>query len=213
MRYQEVRTRRRSDREIQIQKGKADASVHVMADSRNLWASLLSCTSHSAHYLLYSAHILYYPSHISLNLLDMPKAKSSASSGTRKKHARKAAGPAQAPDAVVTKEKKPKGKEKGKNKEPRQKAYIPPFKPAPIQPDPLDTMGLAHQLPPELLVILRRFGKKDAVTKRRALEEFQSGWVDEAKKEGDDSSVAATLVIMVPVWVSYCYFYPRSMFH
>jgi hypothetical protein len=128
----------------------------------------------------------------------MAKGKSSASAGTRKKHARKAAGPAQTPEAIP-KEKKAKGK--GKNKEPRQKVYIPPVKPAPIQPDPLDTMGLARQLPPELLVVLRRFGKKDAVTKRRALEELQSGWVDESRKGGDDSPIVGTLVTMLPVWV------------
>jgi hypothetical protein len=130
----------------------------------------------------------------------MAKGKSSASAGTRKKHARKAAGPSQPPEAIP-KEKKPKGKDKGKIKEPRQKIYIPPVKPAPIQPDPLDTMGLARQLPPELLVVLRLFGKKDAVTKRRALEELQSGWVDESRKEGDDSPIVSTLVTMLPVWV------------
>ena len=128
---------------------------------------------------------------------DMAKGKSSASAGTRKKHARKAAGPSEA----IPKEKKPKGKDKGKTKEPRQKIYIPPVKPAPIQPDPLDTMGLARQLPPELLVVLRLFGKKDAVTKRRALEELQSGWVDESRKEGDNSPIVSTLVTMLPVWV------------
>jgi E3 ubiquitin-protein ligase listerin len=128
----------------------------------------------------------------------MPKGKSSASSATRKKHARKA-GPA--PQEPLPKEKKPKGKDKNLKKEPRQKIYIPPVKPAPIQPDPLDTTGLAHQLPPDLLVVLRRFGKKDAVTKRRALEELQGAWVDKCGKEGDDSPLVPTLVLMQPVWV------------
>src|SRR5882762_10074723 len=139
----------------------------------------------------------------------MAKGKSSASSGTRKKYARKAAGSAPASEPIP-KEKKPKGKDKGKNKEPRQKIYIPPVKPAPIQPDPLDTTGLAHQLPPELLVVLRLFGKKDAVTKRRALEELQSGWVDRSRKGGDDNPIVSTLVTMLPVWVrhteSYMFF-------
>jgi hypothetical protein len=129
----------------------------------------------------------------------MPKGKSSASSGTRKKHARKAAGPA--PQESLPKEKKPKGKDKNPKKEPRQKVYIPPVKPAAIQPDPLDTTGLVHQLPPDLLVVLRRFGKKDAVTKRRALEELQGAWVDKCRKEGDESPLVATLVLMLPVWV------------
>lgn len=131
----------------------------------------------------------------------MPKAtgKSSASSGTRKKHARKAAGPNQ-PEEPLPREKKSK-KEKGKNKEPRQKAYIPPVKPAPIQPDPLDTTGLAHRLPPDLLVVLRSFNKKAPVTKVRALEELQSSWVDKCQKEGDDGPLVYTLADMLPVWV------------
>jgi hypothetical protein len=130
----------------------------------------------------------------------MAKGKSSATSATRKKHARKAAGPALPPE-TLPKEKKQKGKDKGKNKEPRQKVYIAPVKPAPIQPDPLDTLGLARQLPPGLLVVLRLVGKKDTVTKRRALEELQSGWVDESIKGGDDSPIVETLVTMLPVWV------------
>lgn len=130
----------------------------------------------------------------------MAKGKSSATSATRKKHARKAAGPVLPPE-TVPKEKKQKGKEKGKNKEPRQKVYIAPVKPAPIQPDPLDALGLARQLPPELLVVLRLLGKKDTVTKRRALEELQFGWVDESIRGGDDSPMVETLMIMLPVWV------------
>jgi hypothetical protein len=130
----------------------------------------------------------------------MAKGKSSATSATRKKHARKAAGPAQTLDPLP-KEKKLKGKDKNQKKEPRQKVYIPPVKPAPIQPDPLETTGLAHQLPPDLLVVLRRLGKKDPVTKGRALEELQTGWVDRCRKEGDDGPLVDSLVIMLPVWV------------
>ncbi|KAH7090867.1 hypothetical protein BKA62DRAFT_745446 [Auriculariales sp. MPI-PUGE-AT-0066] len=89
----------------------------------------------------------------------MPKQKSSASSATRKKHARKA--------AVGKKEKKDK-------KAPKVKQYIPPSKPAPVKADPLDVGGLAARIDPELLVILRRLGKRDAITKRRALEELSS---------------------------------------
>ncbi|THV07134.1 hypothetical protein K435DRAFT_848478 [Dendrothele bispora CBS 962.96] len=94
--------------------------------------------------------------------------KSSASSGTRKKHARKAAaasgtdGQAPPPPVKPKKEKGEKGGKKGSSlkKEPRQKVYIPPVKPAPPQPDPLETTGLAHRLPPELLVVLRTLGVK-----------------------------------------------------
>ncbi|GBE89079.1 hypothetical protein SCP_1500820 [Sparassis crispa] len=128
----------------------------------------------------------------------MAKGKSSATSATRKKHARKAAGHLDEP--AVPKEKKPKGKDK-KNVEPRKKVYIPPVKPAPAQPDPLDTLGLAQRLPPELLVVLRRLPKKDATTKRRALEEFQSAWVDRGRFEGSDSTIVHALVDAIPVWL------------
>ena len=120
----------------------------------------------------------------------MVKQKSSATSATRKKHAKKSAA-GQAPPLPEPKEKK----QKGNKKEPRQKVYIPPSKPLPIQPDPLDTMGLARILPPDLVVVLRKFGKRDGVTKKRALEEFQTGWVDPANIEVD------VLVSILPVWV------------
>ncbi|KAG1837363.1 hypothetical protein DFJ58DRAFT_863015 [Suillus subalutaceus] len=128
----------------------------------------------------------------------MPKnTKSSATSGTRKKNARKAAvgvPPLEVP--VVAKQKK----QKGQKKEPRKKVYIPPSKPAPPQPDPLDTLGLIHRLPPELVIILRSLGKKDPVTKGRALEELQSKWIDESSKKGDESMECDALVTMLPVW-------------
>lgn len=125
--------------------------------------------------------------------------KSSATSGTRKKHAKKAAVPGE-PEAGQMKEKRAKNKEKGKGKkELRQKVYIPPVKPAPVQPDPLETTGIAHQLPPELLVVLRSLGKKAVVTKARALEDLQSGWVERAL--AGDEDLIPTLHIMFPVWV------------
>ncbi|PBK68595.1 hypothetical protein ARMSODRAFT_958257 [Armillaria solidipes] len=125
--------------------------------------------------------------------------KSSATSGTRKKHAKKATGPVE-PEAGQMKEKRAKNKEKGKGKkEPRQKVYIPPVKPAPVQPDPLETTGIAHQLPPELLVVLRSLGKKAVVTKARALEDLQSGWV--ARALAGDEDLIPMLHIMFPVWM------------
>lgn len=132
----------------------------------------------------------------------MAKGKSSASSATRKKHARKAAAASgQVDDPPLPKEKKASKKEK-KSKEPRKKVYIPPVKPAPVQPDPLDTLGIAQKLPPELLVILRRFAKKDSVTKRRALEDFHSGWVDKARREELNSELLGVIAETLPVWVS-----------
>jgi hypothetical protein len=136
------------------------------------------------------------------------KSSSSASSATRKKHARKAAAATAPPideQQLPEKQKQPKNKEKGaksKTKEPRVKVYIPPVKPAPIQPDPLDTTQLANLLPPDLLVVLRKLGKKHAVTKVVALEELQSAWVGKCSKRADEESpTLATLVTMLPVWV------------
>ncbi|KDR72553.1 hypothetical protein GALMADRAFT_752797 [Galerina marginata CBS 339.88] len=124
--------------------------------------------------------------------------KSSATSGTRKKHLKKHA-PA---DEPPPKDKKPKGKvERGKKKEPRVKMYIPPVKPAPVVPDPLETTGLAHTLPADLLVVLRNISKKAQVTKTRALEELQAAWVNQCLKEGRDSLLVYTLVEMLPVWL------------
>ncbi|EMD34704.1 hypothetical protein CERSUDRAFT_116892 [Gelatoporia subvermispora B] len=131
-----------------------------------------------------------------------PKGKSSATSGTRKKHARKAAGAGgQLDEPSIPKEKKPKGKDKKKGKEPRKKVYIPPVKPAPVQPDPLDTLGIAQLIPPELLVVLRRLAKKDSVTKRRALEDLQAVWVEKARTEGHESDALHALVDIIPVWL------------
>jgi stearoyl-CoA desaturase (delta-9 desaturase) len=126
--------------------------------------------------------------------------KSSASSATRKKHAKKHA----APEDPVQNSKGGKGQGgKGgkKNKEPRVKMYIPPVKPAPVQPDPLETTGLAHSLPSELLVVLRNLSKKAQVTKVRALEDLQAAWVDKCLRDRDEAT-AYTLVEMLPVWVS-----------
>lgn len=129
----------------------------------------------------------------------MAKGKSSATSATRKKHARKAAVANGEVEPQIPKEKKPKGKEKGKKgKEVRKKVYIPPVKPAPVLPDPLDTLGIAQSISPELLVVLRRLAKKDFTTKRRALEELQADWVDKVRLEGDR---VHELVKVIPVWV------------
>lgn len=122
--------------------------------------------------------------------------KSSASSGTRKKHATKAAkttGVAIAPQKQQ-KQRGEKGKKgKGKAVEPVKKAYIPPVKPTAARPDPLDALGLAAQLSPELVVVLRRLGKKDGLTKTKALEDLSAGWLDSAH--------ATELAVAVPVWL------------
>lgn len=129
--------------------------------------------------------------------------RSSASSATRKKHAKKAA--AATGEVVdnpsVPKQKKPKGKEKARLKaEPRKKVYIPPVRPRAIQPDPLDTLGIAYSISSELHVVLRKLGKKDVVTKTRALEELQSDWILKAK-EMDHPQLLEEIVTVLPVWV------------
>lgn len=120
----------------------------------------------------------------------MPKGKSSASSGTRKKHAARKA--AHDEPSLPLPSKKPKGK-KGEKLPPKVKQYIPPTRPAPVQIDPLDALGLASQLDQDLVVILRRLGKKDAVTKGKAIEDLRA-WTERNEPEN--------VLPMLPVWVS-----------
>jgi hypothetical protein len=137
---------------------------------------------------------------------------SSASSGTRKKHARKAATKDAPPTDVpnVPKDKKSKGKDKAKAKEPpRKKAYVPPVKPQAVQQDPVDTLGLAQRLPAALLVVWRGLSKKDTVTKSKALEELRAGWLDRVRfliddddhQDAEDLARLETLIVSLPVWV------------
>jgi hypothetical protein len=142
----------------------------------------------------------------------MTKKTSSASAGTRKKNARKAAKGAEDPEeGAAPKQKTQQGKNKKLSKAqkralPKAKRYVPPPKPpAPPIPNPLDSQGLANQLPAELVVSLRGLGKKDDVTRRKALEELKEGWVGQVTRgEGDevDKEVKeAALQSSVPVWV------------
>ncbi|KAI9452266.1 hypothetical protein F5148DRAFT_1331820 [Russula earlei] len=139
--------------------------------------------------------------------------KSSASSATRKKHARKAAGK----DAPLTdapnlpKEKKLKGKDKGRGKEPpRKKVYVPPVKPQPVQQDPIDSLGLAQRLPADLLVVWRGLSKKDVLTKVKALDELRVGWIDcvhillnddEGHRDAEGPARLEALMASLPVWM------------
>jgi len=143
------------------------------------------------------------PEPLHANTAMVKNQRSSASSATRKKHAKKAAVASGevVENPPVPKQKKPRGKEKARLKaEPKKKVYIPPVRPQAIQPDPLDTLGIAFSISSELLVILRRLGKKDTVTKIRALEELQSDWVLKAK-EADDPQLLEELTTVIPVWV------------
>ncbi|KAG8896139.1 hypothetical protein FRB99_009054, partial [Tulasnella sp. 403] len=139
----------------------------------------------------------------------MPKpGKSSASSATRKKHALKAA-KAQGAEPPVPLPKTKKGK---KADVPPVKMYIPPVKPTAPRPDPLDARGLASQLPADLVVVLRKFGKKDAITKRRGLEELQAEWVDRVSlSSGDEEEyLLGVLEVALPVWYHH---YPSLVMH
>ncbi|BEI93821.1 uncharacterized protein CcaverHIS019_0602800 [Cutaneotrichosporon cavernicola] len=145
----------------------------------------------------------------------MGKKSSSASAGTRKKHARKSG---KDEDEVST-ARPQRGQKRGADgkklsKKERKalanvKQYIPPPKPpAPPIPDPLDGQGLARSLPAELVVVLRRLGKKDDVTRRKGLEELREQWVSPLLEEGggEDAATqrditAAAVEAALPVWL------------
>ncbi|KAH0834818.1 hypothetical protein J3R83DRAFT_10427 [Lanmaoa asiatica] len=133
----------------------------------------------------------------------MPKSqKSSATSGTRKKNARKAAQVAQGSSSVVPspspvpKQSKPKG---GKNSKLSKR-------------EAREQRKKAHLLPPELVVILRALGKKDTVTRGKAIEELAK-WVEDAiteqaardrnrdRYEEDPGRTVDVVVKMLPVWL------------
>ena len=148
----------------------------------------------------------------------MPKgAKSSASAGTRKKHAKKAhkdseEGGQQAPQQHKKLQRGQKKLSKAQQRAlPKVKQYIPPPKPpAPPIPDPLDGQGLARTLPAELVIVLRRLGKKDEVTRRKGLDELRDEWITEVTRATTDENDAVekelkevALISAMPVWVSH----------
>ena len=145
---------------------------------------------------------------LTLSFMGKPS-KSSTSAGTRKKHIRKAAARDEDNQPQQQQSAKIKGGKKNK-KEPRVKMYIPPTKPQPLQRDPIDVLGLGSVLPADLLVVLRRLMKKDAVTKQKALEELQAAWIDKVRrphKSHEDGSMPQAELVEVlctalPVWVS-----------
>ncbi|KAK0529909.1 hypothetical protein OC842_004094 [Tilletia horrida] len=143
--------------------------------------------------------------------------KSSASSATRKKQAAKAAKKAgvEPPTPAAGKGKQPaqRGQKKDKKdkKQPKKKVFIPPPKPPQPAPDPLDALGLAAHLPPDLVVHLRKASKKDVLTRQRALEGLQA-WIrgengeeDGAAELSEEERISA-LALMLPSWV---HIFPR----
>lgn len=141
--------------------------------------------------------------------------KSSASAATRKKHARKAGKEEDDVDvrpAQRGQKRGPDGKKLSKAQRralPKIKQYIPPPKPpAPPIPDPLDGQGLARTLPAELVVVLRRLGKKDDVTRRKGLDELLEQWVAPIRETGGGEEeetqrdiTAAAVEAALPVWM------------
>ncbi|CAE6368756.1 unnamed protein product [Rhizoctonia solani] len=106
--------------------------------------------------------------------------KSSATSATRKKHARKAVTHDPSIAIVPAAKSQGKGKGKGKNKEPRVKQYIPPPKYKPIVDDPIESLAIASALPPNMVLCFKGLSKKDPVTKMKALDELATMLNDES---------------------------------
>ncbi|KAG9125401.1 hypothetical protein FRC07_007760 [Ceratobasidium sp. 392] len=123
--------------------------------------------------------------------------KSSASSATRKKHAKKAVcsipsllegfgiyvSPQMALDPSISIAPAAKSQTKGKgkkSKEPRVKQYIPPPKFKSLVEDPIDKLATTGLLPPNMVLIFRGLSKKDPVTKTKALEELSEMLEDES---------------------------------
>lgn len=129
----------------------------------------------------------------------MAKGSSSATAGTRKKAAaKKAAKNGSSEPAPPPPQRGQKKKDKLKRGVP--KPYTPPPKaPAPPVPDPVDKLGLASTLDAELVVVLRRLGKKDSVTRRRAVESFAE-WL--RKVDADADAEGWWVELVTPVWVS-----------
>ncbi|KAK4691617.1 hypothetical protein P7C70_g9311, partial [Phenoliferia sp. Uapishka_3] len=114
----------------------------------------------------------------------MAKSKSSASSATRKKHAKKAALDDEEPNPQPGSASQPaqRGQKKGPKKsrfEPKVKSYTPPPPPPKGAPDPVDLyLNGGSGVDAELVVILRRLGKRDEATVFKAVEGFEK-WVAE----------------------------------
>lgn len=148
----------------------------------------------------------------------MAKSKSSASSATRKKHASKKAGVSEGTSSQPTDDAAPpppsqstqRGQKKAKKVsrfDPKVKVYVPPPPPPKGAPDPVDLyLGGGKDLDPELVVILRRLGKRDEATLLKGVEALE-GWVRDVRKgEGEEEwrreAREEELVQALMAWVS-----------
>ena len=146
----------------------------------------------------------------------MVKSKSSASSATRKKHAKKAMEDADEPsEASSSSAQQPaqrgQKKEKGPKKsrfDPKIKSYTPPPPPPKGAPDPVDLyLSGGAGIDPELVVHLRRLGKRDEATVFKAVEGFAS-WVAEVasgerggEEDWEHERARDEVVTVLSVWV------------
>ncbi|WFD19258.1 hypothetical protein MCAP1_001481 [Malassezia caprae] len=148
--------------------------------------------------------------------------KTSATAGTRKKHAAAAAAKRGESDEATksrtasqarTDSSGKKLSKKERKQLAKKKAYKPPPKPPQPPPYPLDSMGLASLLPADLVVLLRKALKKDIVTRVRTLEGLLA-WIQGAPSSSDDGTTQPislgerndALVLMLPCWV---FLFPR----
>lgn len=147
----------------------------------------------------------------------MAKGKSSASSATRKKHekqAAKKAGAGEDDDAPNPQQPPQRGQKKTKKNrfEPKVKSYVPPPPPPKGAPDPVDLyLNGGKGIDPELVVVLRRLGKRDEATVGKGVEGLEQ-WVREVMKEeqhgveeGDEWKLERKreeVVESMAVWVS-----------
>lgn len=146
----------------------------------------------------------------------MAKSKSSASSATRKKHAKKALTAEADEDGASTSTAPPaqRGQKKVKKSrfEPKIKSYIPPPAAPKGAPDPVDLyLNGGADVDAELVVVLRRLGKRDEATIAKGVEGFEA-WIREVIREeqspveeGDEWRVEGRrdeVVSSMAVWVS-----------
>ena len=132
--------------------------------------------------------------------------KSSASSGTRKKQAKKAAqkagtDPSTAPVPSGQPAQRGQKKSKQDKKAPKVKQYIPPPPPPKGEPDPVDRLGLgvgSSLVSAETVVTLRKVAKRDAITVEKGLEEWED-WARRVRSSTEESGIEE-LIETVPVW-------------
>ncbi|GAA5853357.1 hypothetical protein JCM5353_007763 [Sporobolomyces roseus] len=155
----------------------------------------------------------------------MAKSKSSASSATRKKQAAKQAKKknpsAGEEDETHTPQKPQRGQKKQKKDRfaPKVKSYVPPPPPPKGAVDPVDLYLITQgkQIDPELVVVLRRLGKKDEATIGKGVEGFDAAVKEVLRKEKEQEGEEwerevkeEEIVECIAVWAHH---FPRLALH